>query len=1433
MSAQELVEKYLKDANELAGRGRFNAAFSKFELATRRNHSKAKAHTDWGFALLTAGRIPEGVEQLRKGAEIDPDNPLDVNRLSEGLRRDIRQEEDIKEFQKIIDVGDRADLFHAWAGVLSNLQRGDAAIEQFRKALAKDPELGLEIDSLVQAFNHSKTPEQHVKEFEEDLDKLNNAVAWKRWGTTLSALGRFADAITQFEKAVNLKNDWAEPHLNWGAALVLLGDYEQAVKVFGKALACDKQSVQAYWVIGRALYEIGEHQQAIANYQRGAAAAPSDIYFSPWLECLKKLPDPDSAIAEYQQALDMGNFDRSWIPHLELGQFLMERDRTPESAIRFVQAWLYGNHPDAASQLEEVLTNLAERQIVLEAIQKMVDIANTSERYLEWGQILTRINEPDRAQQQLSKALELLSGVGSWPFPALKDLVLAFNTPEVRQVAQSRIQEALSRLNNAGLVLKWAEVLVEDFNDIKQALELYRKVLLTAPSTYGLVEDFSTVLPRLPDPASVTKEIQAAVNNVANADVFQHWALIVINLGKQKQAIENLERSIQLAPGNGKAHYQLAGLFDQQGNYAKAGREFQKACELSRLSRTPLFKWGTSLLKAGRREEAIQKYLELVREPWLFFAFSEDFINQARPGRVLQEDQAADRGHTGFRALGNLLKWDDDLVARFQEAFDVAHNVDAYNQWGLLLSDIGKYEQAINQFKQAIDLDPDAPESYSNWLKVLGAGGLSSERIAEYEEAIDKYRNNGDAYNELGNWLYDLNWNERAAEKYQKALERDPKNTFARASWIDCLIGANNLTRAREQAQQLLAEDPSNGSAYNCLAWGAFLDGDYEEVIKQCELGIENVTSQVPRYLYTRCANAWYKLGREDLARKKLEGLIEQEPDNVYANYSYGVLLMDMNYPDEATAVFQKVITLKADHSYANHNLAAIPYDQGRYEEAFGKWIDAIRVYEQQASMLTRVVENHEFVDSNESFYHASLVLTILQKHDEAETILEQGLAFDPYNPIILRLLVELNWERKDELIRLDADTSRQRSECYWRGMNYFQRAEKLLKDRSDRYPNYYILIELGDLYLTREDFDKARPCFEQARLKDDSAYLPYARLGVISLRERQPEKAIPLLLEALKRNPDVLDVKSSLAEAYLRAEKLDEAETSYRQVLNITYNHVQSSIGLGELCTALGDKKDTDRYAEAIEHFTRALDVAKNEKIRSKYLKNQEKAGVYYQLGYARVQSYETLGIRRDTKLLEQAQKDFNTCVDLNPSHQKAKRAKEKIDKRLGYFSRDRLTETTGPRAIFWMSITIFAFVQLAFYVAPVFNRPKLVVSDKSLQAVAKQVSPETLASLEALKNQKFDSQEALSNALNQLVKTDVETVTTAVLQNASMVKPVEDFPEMPAGYYALLTFGSLLFMVVGLYLPQILKLRVAGIELEKSSVDQAATGGTLGISK
>lgn len=68
----------------------------------------------------------------------------------------------------------------------------------------------------------------------------------------------------------------------------------------------------------------------------------------------------------------------------------------------------------------------------------------------------------------------------------------------------------------------------------------------------------------------------------------------------------------------------------------------------------------------------------------------------------------------------------------------------------------------------------------------------------------------------------------------------------------------------------------------------------------------------------------------------------------------------------------------------------------------------------------------------------------------------------------------------------------------------------------------------------------------------------------------------------------------------------------------------------------------------------------------------------------------------------------------------------------------------------------------------------------------MAKQLPQELLQKLEALKNQKFASEEALLNALQPLVESNqMETVKRPVLKNISTVKTAENFPTIEIGYY------------------------------------------------
>jgi hypothetical protein len=75
-------------------------------------------------------------------------------------------------------------------------------------------------------------------------------------------------------------------------------------------------------------------------------------------------------------------------------------------------------------------------------------------------------------------------------------------------------------------------------------------------------------------------------------------------------------------------------------------------------------------------------------------------------------------------------------------------------------------------------------------------------------------------------------------------------------------------------------------------------------------------------------------------------------------------------------------------------------------------------------------------------------------------------------------------------------------------------------------------------------------------------------------------------------------------------------------------------------------------------------------------------------------------------------------------------------------------------------------------------------------------------------------------------------------ILQTSKLLPSWLDFlaqaQPVPPSEYITVTLGSLLLMVASCYLPQLLKLKVPGIELEKSAaVDQITTLGPVGISK
>jgi tetratricopeptide (TPR) repeat protein len=317
-----------------------------------------------------------------------------------------------------------------------------------------------------------------------------------------------------------------------------------------------------------------------------------------------------------------------------------------------------------------------------------------------------------------------------------------------------------------------------------------------------------------------------------------------------------------------------------------------------------------------------------------------------------------------------------------------------------------------------------------------------------------------------------------------------------------------------------------------------------------------------------------------------------------------------------------------------------------------------------------------------------------------------------------------------------------------------------LLKVEIEKHEDPFLLLQLGELYLSVKQYSEAEKRMKRALELDPDSATPWADLGVLCTRRDALKDAIEYFENAVQRDPHDFTIRSNLAASYLKMNLTEKAEGEYKRILDVTQGHVESHIGLGEVYSLMGDGGDTDMYDGAIGRFSQAIRLAES-RTGSKRLTKKELAAAYYSRGYARVKLYETGTITKRETLLHQARKDFSLCFKNDPEHHKGYRAMQKLGKRLTYFTPQRLADQLGPPLIVLMSLCLFVFTQTSFFL----NWPIGSLKDP--------------------------------------------------------------------GYYSLLSFGALIFLIAGVSLPQLLKLKIAGIQLEKSAAEQVTTPSSLGINR
>ncbi len=207
--------------------------------------------------------------------QLATDAPDDRVRLGTEVQAKMTAEDLIGLDTMLLANPDDTEL-HDDAGVLALLLgRPAVAVGHFRATAAKRPLSAAAHYNLGTALTSAGLLDDAVTSYERALElRPDYAKALSNLGDTLVVLGRSAEAVRRYEQAAAAEPNLPEPHNNLGAALWKRGDLARAERELQRALALRPDYAEAHFNLGHTALRMDGARAAAPHFRRAAQLKP-------------------------------------------------------------------------------------------------------------------------------------------------------------------------------------------------------------------------------------------------------------------------------------------------------------------------------------------------------------------------------------------------------------------------------------------------------------------------------------------------------------------------------------------------------------------------------------------------------------------------------------------------------------------------------------------------------------------------------------------------------------------------------------------------------------------------------------------------------------------------------------------------------------------------------------------------------------------------------------------------------------------------------------------------------------------------------------------------------------------------------------------------------------------------------------------------------
>jgi predicted O-linked N-acetylglucosamine transferase (SPINDLY family) len=276
---------------------------------------------------------------------------------------------------------------------------------------------------------------------------------------------------------------------------------------------------------------------------------------------------------------------------------------------------------------------------------------------------------------------------------------------------------------------------------------------------------------------------------------------------------------------------------------------------------------------------------------------------------------------------------------------------------GVMLSDAGKSDEAVEAYKKTLALQPDNFSAMNNLANIIRSRGQFDEAISLYKKAVALNPNYAEAYNNMGNALREKGDMASAVGMYQKSVSLNPNLLDAVRNLANGLCVLGNLDGSIAMYRQALNLKGDHLLTYHNLATVLITAGKGEEAVVAAQAAV----ALKPDYAKAQqnLGNALKRAGRFDEALAAALRALQLQPDMAEGYLDLGNIYKGLSRLDEAIAAYDRAEALMPGYLPAATNKLFVlnyspNYDAPAIFREHQKWD---REY---AQPLTRAAKPHD-----------------------------------------------------------------------------------------------------------------------------------------------------------------------------------------------------------------------------------------------------------------------------------------------------------------------------------------------------------------------------------------------------------------------------------------------------------------------------------------